>query len=36
MLFRSAEATGSEVVQVIGMKLVLYRRNPEKPVIDLG
>ena len=31
-----AEATGSEVVQVIGMKLVLYRRNPEKPVIDLG
>ena len=31
-----AEQTGAEVVQVIGMKLVLYRRNPEKPVIDLG
>ena len=30
-----AEATGSEVVQVIGMKLVLYRRNPEKPVVSL-
>ncbi len=30
-----AEATDSEVVQVIGMKLVLYRRNPEKPVVSL-
>ena len=30
-----AEAPDSEVVQVIGMKLVLYRRNPEKPVVSL-
>jgi len=30
-----AEATGSEVVQVIGRRLVLYRRNPKKPVIQL-
>lgn len=30
-----AQATGSEVVQTIGMKLVLYRRNAEKPVISL-
>lgn len=28
-----AEATGSQVVQVIGRKLVLYRRNPKKPVL---
>ena len=25
-----AEATGSEIIQVIGRKLVLYRYNPEK------
>lgn len=30
-----AEKTGSEVVQVIGSRLVLYRRNPDKPVIVL-
>jgi len=30
-----ADATGSEVVQVIGRRLVLYRRNPKKPVIIL-
>lgn len=30
-----AEATGSEVVQVIGSKFVLFRRNPKEPVIDL-
>ena len=29
-----AEATHSEVVQVIGTKFVLYKRNPEKPVIE--
>lgn len=29
------EATGSEVVQIIGRRLVLYRRNPKKPVIRL-
>ena len=29
-----AEATGSEVVQVIGRVFVLYKRNPEKPVIS--
>lgn len=31
-----ADATNSEVVQVIGRRLVLYRRNPKKPVIQLG
>lgn len=30
-----AQETGAEVVQVIGSKLVLYRPNPEKPVIEL-
>ena len=30
-----AEATGSDVVQVIGSKFVLFRRNPKEPVIDL-
>lgn len=30
-----AEATNSEVVQVIGNKFVLYRRNKEKPIIEL-
>ncbi len=29
-----AEATGSEVIQVIGGRFVLYRRNPEKPKYD--
>lgn len=29
-----ADATGSEVVQVIGTKIVLFRRNPKEPVID--
>ncbi len=31
----TANATNSEVVQVIGSKFVLFRRNPEKPKIDL-
>lgn len=30
-----ADETKSEVVQVIGTKFVLYRRNLKKPVIDL-
>ena len=30
-----AEQTGSDVVQVIGSRFVLYRRNPKQPVIDL-
>ena len=30
-----AEQTGAEVVQVIGSRFVLYRRNPQKPVIEL-
>lgn len=30
-----AEQTGSDVVQVIGSRFVLYRRIPKKPVIDL-
>jgi len=30
-----AKATGSEVVQVIGSKFVLFKRNPKDPVIEL-
>ena len=30
-----AEATGSEVVQVIGRKFVLFRSNPDEPKIEL-
>lgn len=30
-----AEKTGAEVVQVIGSKLVLFKRNPQDPKIDL-
>lgn len=30
-----AKETGAQVVQVIGMKFVLYRRNEKKPVIEL-
>lgn len=30
-----AEKTGSEVVQVIGSKFVLFKRNPKEPVIDI-
>lgn len=30
-----ADATASEVVQVIGRRMVLYRKNPKKPVISL-
>lgn len=30
-----AEATNAEVVQTIGTRFVLYRPNPEKPVIQL-
>ncbi len=30
-----AEATGAEVVQVIGTKFVLFKRNPKDPVIDI-
>lgn len=30
-----AAATGSEVVQVIGSKFVLFKRNPKEPVIDI-
>lgn len=29
-----AEATQSEVVQVIGSKFVLFKRNPKEPVIE--
>ena len=31
-----AQAVEADVVQVIGSKFVLYRPNPEEPVIDLG
>lgn len=30
-----AEATKSDVVQVIGSRFVLFKRNPQDPVIDL-
>ena len=30
-----AERIGAEVVIAIGSKAVLYKRNPEKPVIEL-
>lgn len=30
-----AEQTGAEVVQVIGTRFVLYKRNEEKPIISL-
>ncbi|MCL2857084.1 MAG: ribosome assembly RNA-binding protein YhbY [Oscillospiraceae bacterium] len=30
-----AEQTGSQVVQVIGTRFVLYRPNPEKKLIEL-
>ncbi|HYF91393.1 MAG TPA: ribosome assembly RNA-binding protein YhbY [Symbiobacteriaceae bacterium] len=30
-----AEATGAELVQVVGRNFLLYRPNPEKPVIEL-
>ncbi|MDE5885002.1 MAG: ribosome assembly RNA-binding protein YhbY [Oscillospiraceae bacterium] len=30
-----AEVTKSDVVQVIGSKFVLFKRNPQEPVIDL-
>lgn len=30
-----AEQTGAEVVQVIGTKFVLYKKNPKKPGIEL-
>ena len=30
-----AEQTGAQVVQVIGTRFVLYRKNPEKNLIEL-
>lgn len=30
-----AQKTGAQVVNVIGSRVVLYRSNPEKPVIEL-
>ncbi len=30
-----AEKCGADVVQVIGSKFVLYRKNPDEPVIEL-
>ncbi len=30
-----AEKTSSDVVQVIGSRFVLFKRNPQEPVIDL-
>ena len=30
-----AEATHADVVQVIGSRFILFRRNPQAPVIDM-
>jgi len=30
-----ADATGSDVVQTVGRNFLLYRPNPEKPIIEL-
>lgn len=30
-----AEKTGAEIVQVIGTKFVVYKRNNKKPIIEL-
>ena len=30
-----ASETGADVVQVIGSRFVLFKRNPQEPVIDL-
>jgi RNA-binding protein len=30
-----ADQTQSELVQVVGRNFLLYRRNPEKPIIEL-
>ncbi len=30
-----AEKTGADVVQVIGSRFVLFKRNPKDPVIDI-
>lgn len=32
---QAARATGSEVAQVLGNTALLYRRHPERPVIEL-
>lgn len=32
---QAAEATGAEVAQVLGNTALLYRRHPERPVIEL-
>lgn len=31
-----ADATNSEVVQIIGRRIVLFRQNRKKPVIDIS
>ena len=30
-----AEKTGADVVQVIGNRFVIFKRNPKEPVIDI-
>ncbi len=32
---RAAQATGAEVAQVLGNTVLLYRRHPDRPVIEL-
>ncbi|MFM9413224.1 ribosome assembly RNA-binding protein YhbY [Peptococcus simiae] len=31
-----AQATGADIVQVIGRQIVLFKRNPDNPVIQLA
>jgi len=31
----AAEKTGADVVQVIGNRFVIFKRNPKEPVIDI-
>lgn len=31
-----AEATGAEVIQVIGTRIVLFKRNPQKPLYEFN
>lgn len=31
-----AEKTGADVVQVIGSRFILFKRNPKEPVIDIN
>ena len=34
-VYEIAEKTGADVVQVVGSRFVLFKRNPKDPVIDI-